>query len=350
MRESKPLGLILLFICFGLVGQYLYKAGVASPEMSAIIDGLNRDWQTLTQGQFIGLWDMVVHSVQLVINPYCFMGLVCYAMSTVCWLAVLSKVDLSFAYPMISIGYVAVLLMSALGFGEEVTLLRWMGVLLIGVGIISIYSEEWFAKWGMFIAGGLLLLAAALLGMGQDIKPADAFEKPVLFLAVCLSLGIIGQILFKCGMNKEVNKQRVAAIGTSVKAAAKAPAQGVKAVGTALALFFSPFVFGGLAAYGLSTILWVMLLKVVPLSFLYPLLSVGYVVILLISVFFFHEHVSFLRWYGVVTICYGIVIIFAEELISAHLGVFVTFMVIMALSLGGFIKHQRNKLSAKPAA
>lgn len=347
MRESKPLGLILLFVFFGLVGQYLYKAGVASPAMSLIIEGLNTDWQQLMQGQGVALWHILVHSVQLIINPYCLAGLVCYALSTVCWLAILSKVDLSFAYPMISIGYVAVLLMSAFFFGEEVTLLRWLGVLLIGVGIISIFSEEWFARWGVHIAVGLFVVALVLLGLGQDVKPAEHFDKPVLFLTVTLSLGIIGQILFKMGMNKEVNKERVKTIGGHVKSVASGPVgHALKAIGTAIALFFSPFVFGGLAAYGISTVLWVMLLKVVPLSFLYPLLSVGYVVILLVSVFAFHEHVSFLRWYGVIMICYGIVIIFSEQMVSNNLLAFSTTLAALALVLGGVVKYQHRQGSS----
>ena len=347
MRESKPLGLILLFVFFGLIGQYLYKAGVAQPEMSGIIEGLHLDWQQFTQGQLGAVGQMVLHSVLLVINPYCFAGLVAYALSTVCWLAILSKVDLSFAYPMISIGYVAVLLMGAFVFGEEVTMLRWLGVLLIGIGIISIFSEEWFGSHGLVMAGVLAAAALVLLGTGHSVKPAEHFEKPVLFLAVTLSLGIIGQILFKMGMNREVNKERVKIIGSDVKALAQRQfSKAAEAVSAALRLFFSPYVFAGLAAYALSTILWVMLLKVVPLSFLYPLLSVGYVVILLVSVFAFHERVSFLRWYGVIMICYGIVVIFSEDLISRYLPGFVSLLALLALFLYGYVMRQRRKSSA----
>lgn len=373
MRESKPLGLILLFVFFGLIGQYLYKAGVAQPEMSGIIEGLHLDWQQFTQGQLGAVGQMVLHSVLLVINPYCFAGLVAYALSTVCWLAILSKVDLSFAYPMISIGYVAVLLMGAFVFGEEVTMLRWLGVMLIGIGIISIFSEEWFGSHGLVMAGVLAAAALVLLGTGHSVKPAEHFEKPVLFLAVTLSLGIIGQILFKMGMNREVNKERVKTVGGNVKDVAyrllpealnsRANKNGcitgnsawkqqplfpkvAEAAAAALRLFFSPYVFAGLAAYALSTILWVMLLKVVPLSFLYPLLSVGYVVILLVSVFAFHERVSFLRWYGVIMICYGIVVIFSEDLISRYLPGFVSLLALLALFLYGYVMRQRRKSSA----
>lgn len=349
MRESKPLGLILLFVFFGLVGQYLYKAGVASPEMSLIIEELNRDWQILKQGQAIAIWQMVVHSAMMVIDPYCFSGLVCYALSTVCWLAILSKVDLSFAYPMISIGYVAVLLMGAFVFGEDVTLLRWLGVLLIGIGIVSIYSEEWFTRWGLAIAIFLFALSLGLMGMGHEVKPAENFDKPIVFLAVTLSLGIVGQILFKMGMNRDVNKERVKNIGSRVKSLAQSPVNnGWNALISAVCLFFSPFVLAGLSCYGLSTILWVMLLKVVPLSFLYPLLSVGYVVILVVSAIFFHEKVSFLRWYGVFTICYGIVIIFSEEMVSAYLSIFVALLMVLSIVLGAFIKgHSARAISGE---
>ena len=317
---------------------------MAQPEMTLIIEGLNQDWQQFLQGHLIAVWQMAVHSIQMVINPYCFAGLVSYALSTVCWLAILSKVDLSFAYPMISIGYVAVLLMGAFVFGEEVTLLRWLGVVLIGVGIVSIFSEAWFGRNGLYAAALLLLLSAILWGTGQSVKPAEYFDKPVLFLAVTLSLGIVGQILFKMGMNKEVNKERVKTIGSSVKSLAESPgAKALDATVTAVRLFVSPYVFAGLASYALSTILWVMLLKIVPLSFLYPLLSVGYVVILLISKLAFHENVSFLRWYGVLMICFGIVVIFSEETVSANLLAFVGVLALMALSLGAYTIWMRRR-------
>ncbi|MBD3337122.1 MAG: EamA family transporter [Candidatus Eisenbacteria bacterium] len=54
------------------------------------------------------------------------------------WLAVLSRVDLSFAYPMLSFGYVLVLMFSALILREPVSPLRWLGAIVIVAGVYLI--------------------------------------------------------------------------------------------------------------------------------------------------------------------------------------------------------------------
>jgi drug/metabolite transporter (DMT)-like permease len=54
------------------------------------------------------------------------------------WLAVLSRVNLSWAYPMLSLGYILVLLFSALVLREPVSALRWIGALVVVVGVFLI--------------------------------------------------------------------------------------------------------------------------------------------------------------------------------------------------------------------
>jgi multidrug transporter EmrE-like cation transporter len=61
-------------------------------------------------------------------------GLACYAVSVVVWIVALARVDVSIAYPMLSLGYIV----NALGawwlFDENVTLVRVTGMVVIGVG------------------------------------------------------------------------------------------------------------------------------------------------------------------------------------------------------------------------
>jgi multidrug transporter EmrE-like cation transporter len=68
-------------------------------------------------------------------------GIVLYAVSAIVWLAVLSKVDLSFAYPMLSFGYILILLISYFLLGENITVLRILGVALIMIGIFFLYQS-----------------------------------------------------------------------------------------------------------------------------------------------------------------------------------------------------------------
>jgi multidrug transporter EmrE-like cation transporter len=71
-------------------------------------------------------------------NPYVLFALGLYGISVLLWLIVLSRVPLSYAYPLVSISYVLVVLASKWILGEPVSLTRWVGVLLICSGVILI--------------------------------------------------------------------------------------------------------------------------------------------------------------------------------------------------------------------
>lgn len=70
-------------------------------------------------------------------RPLVIVGLATYALSSALWLAILSRVELSVAYPLGSLGYVVVVVMAAVT-GEVVPLNRWLGVGLIAIGVLLI--------------------------------------------------------------------------------------------------------------------------------------------------------------------------------------------------------------------
>jgi multidrug transporter EmrE-like cation transporter len=69
-------------------------------------------------------------------QPYILGGLTCYAVSVVVWILALSRVEVSIAYPMLSIGYVVNALAAYALFGEAVGVQRLVG---IGIIIIGVY-------------------------------------------------------------------------------------------------------------------------------------------------------------------------------------------------------------------
>ena len=73
---------------------------------------------------------------QLATEPHIIGGLGCYVVSLVVWIMALSRVEVSIAYPMLSIGYVVNALAAWYLFGEAVTATRLIG---IGVIIIGVY-------------------------------------------------------------------------------------------------------------------------------------------------------------------------------------------------------------------
>ena len=66
-------------------------------------------------------------------------GLTCYVLSVVVWIIGLSRVDVTIAYPMLSLGYI----LNALGawyfLGEVISLQRMVaiGIILVGVALIA---------------------------------------------------------------------------------------------------------------------------------------------------------------------------------------------------------------------
>ena len=108
---------ILGSVMFGVVGQLCLKTGVSA---GATVDGLAFFHRVLTA-------------------PMVWLGLSAYAASSLIWLFVLSRVALSYAYPMVALGYVFVVLASAVILHEHIPLTRWMALLIIcgGVALLS---------------------------------------------------------------------------------------------------------------------------------------------------------------------------------------------------------------------
>lgn len=65
-------------------------------------------------------------------------GLFAYVVSVVVWLMVLSRVQVSFAYPMLSIGYVVNAIAAYYFFGESLSVMRVTGIFIIIAGVYLI--------------------------------------------------------------------------------------------------------------------------------------------------------------------------------------------------------------------
>ena len=110
-----PFALLLVAVCLGVLGQFLMKSGMNQ------VGAIDR----------FGLSALV----RMFSNPFVILGFASYGISSVCYLMALSRLDLSVAYPTAGLGYVVVLLVSAVVLHEPVGLLRWLGVLLIFAGV-----------------------------------------------------------------------------------------------------------------------------------------------------------------------------------------------------------------------
>ncbi len=65
-------------------------------------------------------------------------GLFCYVFSLAVWLVVLSRVEVSLAYPLVSIGYVVTALAAYLLLGEQLGPMRIAGIAVIMIGVFMV--------------------------------------------------------------------------------------------------------------------------------------------------------------------------------------------------------------------
>jgi drug/metabolite transporter (DMT)-like permease len=81
---------------------------------------------------------LITSYLRILTSPYVIVGSLSYGLSVFFWLYALAKVNLSYAYPFLALSYGLVLMSSRFFLGEEVSLLRWLGVLVICFGVFLV--------------------------------------------------------------------------------------------------------------------------------------------------------------------------------------------------------------------
>ncbi len=74
-------------------------------------------------------------------------------------------------------------------------------------------------------------------------------------------------------------------------------------------IVFSPLILLGFALYIFATVIWMYLLSKLPLSFLYPIQSIAYVIALFIGLLLFKEQIPVTRWIGTGVILVGVYLV-----------------------------------------
>ena len=73
---------------------------------------------------------------RLLVNPWVMSCILAGLLAFLCWIAALTRFQLTYAYPFVSVTFALVLLLGALFFGEALTLAKVAGVSLIVLGVI----------------------------------------------------------------------------------------------------------------------------------------------------------------------------------------------------------------------
>lgn len=119
----SPVVLILSSVFLGVIGQLILKAGMTRIGPLALRQ--DRPYRTA--------W-------RVFSTPVVWIGLSLYGLGTFFWLVALSQVELGYAYPFISLSYVLILMTSWWLFGEKISPMRALGVLVICVGVYAAAS------------------------------------------------------------------------------------------------------------------------------------------------------------------------------------------------------------------
>ena len=83
----------------------------------------------------LGADDWPAQFGRIAVEPHIVAGLGCYVVSVAVWIVGLSRVPVSIAYPMLSLGYIVNAIAAHYLLGEAVTLSRWLGIGFIIVGV-----------------------------------------------------------------------------------------------------------------------------------------------------------------------------------------------------------------------
>jgi multidrug transporter EmrE-like cation transporter len=114
--------------------KYIYIFGTI---FFTIVGQLVIKWQMVKVGQLPdSIGGKVVFLFNCFTNPYIILGFVSALVASLCWMAAMTKFDLSYAYPFMSLSFVLVMILSGLLFHEPITIYKIAGLCLIVAGIM----------------------------------------------------------------------------------------------------------------------------------------------------------------------------------------------------------------------
>ena len=115
------LSMILLTVTLSACAQLALKLGVSKPELSSALQ--------------VGVYESLLVAI---FSPLIWLGLIIYVISVALWLWVLSKVDLSVAYPFVGVSFLVTMAFGAFLLNENISPTRIAGTLLIAFGCVLV--------------------------------------------------------------------------------------------------------------------------------------------------------------------------------------------------------------------
>lgn len=115
-KKMNVLLIVGICVILGVIGQLFMKKGMNQVGQITIKDILSP------------------RVLSVVFQKYVFIGISFYVIGNMFWLVALSMADLSYVYPLIGTGYLITAILAWLFFGEALTFMRILGIILISLG------------------------------------------------------------------------------------------------------------------------------------------------------------------------------------------------------------------------
>ena len=115
-KKMNVLLIVGICVILGVIGQLFMKKGMNQVGRITIKDILSPK------------------VLSVVFQKYVFIGISFYVIGNMFWLVALSMADLSYVYPLVGTGYLITAILAWLFFGEALTFMRILGIILISLG------------------------------------------------------------------------------------------------------------------------------------------------------------------------------------------------------------------------
>lgn len=122
---------------FALTLVFIVIFGVTMGQI-AMKSGMSQVGEIGSMGQLFN-FNTLFH---IVTNPHVLLGVFFYGVSAILWLGALSTLNVSFAYPLMSLAYVITAVVAFTFLKENITLLRWAGIFLVVGGCFLIIRTD----------------------------------------------------------------------------------------------------------------------------------------------------------------------------------------------------------------
>ena len=122
--QMRPLLVALFSIMLGATGQFLFRLGMVRYGSVSVT----------------GIWRQLG---RVLMTPAIFLGFMCFGISSILWLVVISRWELSYAYPLLASGYVIAILYGTLLLHENLSLPKLLGCCLImaGISVLGLWGQ-----------------------------------------------------------------------------------------------------------------------------------------------------------------------------------------------------------------